>query len=246
MKGRRRVKDERMTLVQHLEEFRRRLIWVALAMGVATVVAWSYAPLFFEYLIQPVGRVVYLDVSEGFFVRLRLAAYMGAMFSFPVLLYHVLAFVLPALGRGERRSVLLLLPVFLTLFLVGLGFAWFIFFPFTVRFFLGFVQNGTAEPLLSADRYISFVLGFVVPFGLVFELPLITAVLSGLGLVSPRFLTRRRKYAVLIIAVLAMILTPPDVVSMIAMGLPMVVLYEFGIILAKLAWRRRGRLRPAE
>ncbi len=234
-----------MTLVQHLEEVRRRLIWVAMAMGVATVVAWSYAPSLLEYLIRPVGRVVYLDVSEGFFIRLRLAAYMGAIFSFPVFLYHVLAFVLPALNRGERRSALVFLPVFLALFLVGLGFAWFIFFPFTVRFFLGFVQNGQAELILSADRYISFVLGFAVPFGFVFELPLITAVLSGLGLVSPRFLARQRKYAVLIIAVIAMVLTPPDVVSMIAMGLPMVVLYELGLLLAKLTWRRRGRVMRA-
>lgn len=234
------MNDSPMTLVQHLEELRRRLLWVILALVAASAAAWFYAPLVLDYLIRPVGRVVYLDVTEGFFIQLKLSVYMGATVSFPVTMYHLLAFALPALRPGERRPVLLFLPAFLALFVLGLAFAWFLFLPFAVRFFLAFAQNGPAELILSADRYVSFVLGFVIPFGFIFELPVITGALARLGLVSPQFLLRYRKHAILVIAIIAAFLTPPDVVSQVAMGLPMIALYELGIWVARLAWRRRG------
>lgn len=238
--------DHEMSLVDHLEELRRRLIYSALAFLVAAIVSYSYSEEILMFLLRPAepfiesgrGEIVFRELGEAFMLQLRVAVYAGLVLSTPVLLYQAIAFVLPALEPGEKRLLLIVLPSFVLLFVTGVLFAYFIFLPFTVRFFSTFTVGGM-KSLISAGALIQFSLNFVLPFGVLFELPLLVAVLTRLGLVTPAFLGRNRKFAVLAIFVIAAVLTPPDVISQTMMAVPMLALYEGSIWVSRLVKPRR-------
>lgn len=240
--------DQEMSLVDHLEELRRRLIYSALAFLVGTIVAYSFSEEILKFLLRPArpflesgrGEVVFREVGEAFMLQLRIAIYAGLVLSSPVFLYQAIAFVLPALEPGERRLLFIVLPSFVVLFVTGVLFAYFVFLPFTVQFFSEFTVAGL-KSLISAGALIEFSLNFVLPFGVLFELPLLVAVLTRLGLVSPQALARNRKFAILAIFIVAALLTPPDVISQTMMALPMLALYEGSIWVSRLIKpRERG------
>lgn len=233
--------NHEMSLVDHLEELRRRLIYSALAFLVATAAAYYFSEEILKFLLRPArpflesgrGELVFREVGEAFMLQLRIAIYSGLALSTPVLLYQAIAFVLPALEPAEQRLLFIVLPAFVVLFLIGVLFAYFVFLPFTVQFFSTFTIAGL-KSLISAGALIEFSLNFVLPFGFLFELPLLIGVLTRLGLITPAFLARNRKYAVLAIFIIAAFLTPPDVISQIMMALPMLALYEGSIWVSRM------------
>lgn len=229
--------DRPMTVIEHLEELRRRIIYSALSVVIGVGVAWYYSERVLDFLIRPAGKVFLIGVAEGFLLQFRVAVYLGLALASPVILYHALAFFLPAFEVRSRKPIIFLIPAFILLFSLGIGFAWFVFLPFALKFFLGF---GTArmEMLVSARSYLDFLAGFVLPFGFVFEMPLVAGLLTQLGVISHRLLIRLRKYAILVIFIVAAILTPPDVVSQVAMALPMLGLYELSVLVSWIVRRR--------
>lgn len=236
-----------MTLREHLSELRQRLSIVAVAFVIATVLGFSFSKQALDIFLSPAIRVinatpsvelVYASVTEGLLLQLRLAAYVGAIFIAPLLLYQVVSFVSPGLTTLERSYLKRVLPVGVLLFLIGSSAAYMLFLPFALSFFFGYagVDIGMIVP---ASQLLSFVLRFILPFGLVFELPLFAWLLAAMGLLQPAFLRQNRKYSILIIAVASAVLTPPDLISMIAMGVPMLLLFELSILVTALTVRRR-------
>jgi sec-independent protein translocase protein TatC len=227
------------TLLADIGEFRRRLIRVLIVLAVATATGLFFAGRVLAFLMRPVGELVYLAPAEAMMTHFRLAFTLGMGVTLPFALVNAAAFAGRRLGRGPRRQLYFVLALGMVLFLCGAAFAFFMVIPAVLRFFLSFASP-KIKPLLGLGNYVAFVFGLVIPFGLVFQLPLTIAALARVGILSPAVLAAQRRFAILLIFILAAFLTPPDVVSQLMMAGPLLVLYEFGVLLAKLAWRGRA------
>lgn len=232
--------DDRMTLVEHLDELRRRLLWSLLPWAASVLASLWLAEPVLAHLSRPVERLVILSPGEAFLIHLRLAVYIGTAIVSPWLLYQLVAFVQPALTPAERRQILWALPpIFLLLFL-GTAFGYGVILPFILNFFLSFTGPGL-ETAISVSSYVSFVLGTVTPFAVVFQLPVVVWVLARLGVFDDGLLRRIRRWSIFIIFVVSAFLTPPDVVSQVLMAIPLLILYELSIFVARLGARQRAR-----
>lgn len=223
-----------MTIIEHLEELRLRLLIALAAFAVATLVSFLYVDRILDFLIRPVGRVVFLAPTEAFFVRVKVAALAGVFLSLPVILYQLWRFIGTGLTRTERRYALSLLPPALLLFVGGAAFAFVAILPVGVRFLLSY-QTPSLVPMISISAYTSFVTAFVLAFGLVFQLPIVILFLARLGIVTPATLAAGRRYAILAIFVASAVLTPgTDVFSQMLMAVPTYLLYEISIWIARI------------
>lgn len=236
-----------MTVVEHLEELRRRLIVSLVAVAGGTVAGWFLTPRLLPVLLRPARdagvQMISLAPAELFWVYLKVALLAGLVLAMPVVLYELGAFVWPGLEPRERRLTLALLPAALVLFAGGVVFAYEVMLRYLFQFFVGFRTPGVT-PSLAVGQYLSFVINVLLPFGLVFQLPVALALLALLDLVSHRFLVRNRKYAVLIIFIVAAVLTPPDPLSQLLMAVPLLGLYEVSALVVRLirpGGGRRGR-----
>jgi len=232
-----RAEDEaRMSLLEHLEELRSRLIKAALALLVGTLISFALAQQIMEFLARPIGGLSQLESIEiteniGVFMRVSLAS--GAVIAMPVLVYQVWRFIAPGLVPRERRYVYYVVPGATLLFLLGVAFAYFVMLPVAVPFLKNFLGiPNTPRPA----NYFSFVTWVMLSMGLSFETPIFIFFLAKMGLVSPRTLLRQWRYAVVIIAIIAAVVTPTvDPVNMSIVMLPLLALYALSILLAYLA-----------
>lgn len=234
----RRANPDGMTLVDHLAELRGRIITVLVALLVGVVVGFYYSERIVEYLLLIPGQLVYLYPGEAFFAHMLIALIVGLVLAFPVILYQVVRFILPGLKDAERRVLYLGLPFAMLMFVAGTMFAYKVILPLAYKFFMEFGTQ-SLEPLISIGNYVSFVLGIVLPFGIVFEFPLVVLLLTAVGILNPRTLVRHRKMMVLGIFIVAAFLTPPDIISQTLMAGPMLVLFELSVFLSKLMVRRK-------
>lgn len=234
------VEDRPLTIIEHLEELRRRLLISLAAFAVATIVSFLFVERILAILVRPVGQVVFLAPTEAFFVRLKVAGVSGVFLGLPVILYQLWRFVSVGLTRKERRYTLSLLPVSLALFVGGAALAFLTVLPVGVKFLLNY-QTETLRPMISIRAYTSFAASFVLAFGLVFQLPIVVLFLARIGVVTPASLAAGRKYALLAIVAGAAILTPGgDVVSQFLMAAPTYLLYEVSILVARLLAPKRS------
>lgn len=233
-------KINNMNLVGHLTELRGRIMIAIGALFFGVLIGFNYADWIIERLLKDTGDLVYLYPGEAFFAHLKIALILGIVIASPILIYQILQFAFPAFGKAAKKAVVIGLPFSVLLFCLGTGFAYFVIVPFTYKFFMGFGTDSLTA-LISIGSYLSFVLGLVIPFSVVFQLPLIVAILTWIGILSPEFLTRSRKYTILIVFIVAAILTPPDIISQTMMAIPMLILYEFSVVLAKIIYRYRQR-----
>ncbi len=236
-------KDGTMPVLEHLAELRVRLFISAGALLVAAIVCFSNISVIRGILTGPLDglQLIFLSPPEAFMSNLRLALISGLVLASPVIIYEALAFIFPGLTRPERIFFLLVLAGTVILFGSGVLFAYYFVFPMTLNFFLQFAAN-QLEPRFTVSEYISFVFSFHLGFGLAFQLPLLTWALGKLGLLTSGFLKRNRKIALLVMLVLSAIITPPDVVSQVAMTLPLLLLYEIGIVMVLISERKRLKM----
>lgn len=237
-----KININREDLFEHLEELRRRLFYSFLFVLAATIVSFVFVDYLRAFMLKPAGsmKLIYVTPPEALMASIRIAFVAGLAVSVPFLLTQMVLFVKPALHENERK---LLAPIVLSMaffFALGLAFAYFIVLPFTIRFFLNFATDDLTA-MFTISNYLSFVTQFIFAFGLIFQLPLLFFFLGKLNLINAAFLRRSRKYALLIIAIISAILTPPDVFSQIMMGIPLVGLYELGIILVVFAQRNKKK-----
>src|SRR5258705_8265571 len=237
-----------MPFLDHLEELRWRILWSLVAIVVGTVLGWVLLDKIdiIDILKRPIapylpgGRLVSETPAEPFMLTLKVAFALGCVVASPVVIYQIWAFLSPALYERERRLIVPALAVGVVLFLAGAiaCYQWLL--PAALKVLLGF-QRTDLTAMITIDRYFGMAIPFVVGCGLVAELPLVVTILAALGIVTPQFLKRQRRYAIVIAAFLAAILTPPDAVSMMLMLGPLLLLYEISIWCAWVASRRRAR-----
>src|SRR5688572_23870248 len=237
-----------MPFLDHLEELRWRILWSLLAIAVGTVIGWLLLERvdIVEVLKRPIapflpgGRLVFTSPAEPFMLTLKVAFALGCLLASPVVIYQVWAFLSPALYEREKRLIVPALAVGVVLFLLGAFACYEWLLPAALKVLLNF-QPTDLTPMITIDRYFGMAIPFVIGCGLVAELPLVVTILASLGVVTPQFLSRQRRYAVVIAAFLAALLTPPDAVSMLLMLGPLLLLYEVSIWCAWVASRRRAR-----
>jgi sec-independent protein translocase protein TatC len=229
-----------MSLLDHLEELRSRLILCLGVILALSVVGYYFSDGLLAFLTRPVGKVYFMGVAEAFAVKIKISLFFGVFAGSPVVFYQAWRFVMPGLSS---REVLWVLPVALAMFvffMIGAAFCFYLVLPVGVEFLMGF-QTDTLVPLISVSKYVSFVGWMTLAFGLVFELPVVTFILGRLGFVSAAALRQHRKLAIVVILVVAAIATPsPDAFSQLLLAGPLYLLYELSVILVALTGRSRG------
>ena len=230
-----RPRDEaRMTLIEHLEELRSRIIRVGVAFVVVSVVAWFFRARIYEWLLEPsdLENLKFTAVTSPLITDVKLTLYAAFLLTLPYLIYQVWAFVAPAVGEVGRAFTYVLIALSSSLFLAGVAFGYFIVLPVGLEFLLNYATD-RYEQIITADTYLAFVTRLLLAFGIVFELPAATFVGATLGLVNAPMLRKYRRHAIVINAILAAALTPgQDPFSMILMAIPMIFMYEASILIA--------------
>jgi sec-independent protein translocase protein TatC len=227
-----------MTLIEHLDELRSRIIKVGIAFFGVAIVAWFFRERIFDWLLAPAGdalqgKLNVTGVTEQLFTDMKLALYVGFLLTIPVLLYQVWAFVAPAVGDMGRAFTYTIISMASALFIAGVAFGYFIVLPVGTQFLLSW-DTQRFDPIITAQSYLPFVTRFLLAFGIVFELPAATYVAAKLELVDAPLLKRYRKHAIILNTVLAAALTPgQDPYSMVLMAVPMIVMYEISILIAR-------------
>lgn len=236
------MQDKPMSILKHLEELRRVLIISLISVIPGAAVGWFVREDILRILVKPVNdlhyKLVYIGTTEAFSVELSVAFTAGVIFASPVIAYQFWRFVLPALHAHEKRYIMIFVPVSLALFAGGVVFAYYTVFIYAIQFFLSFGDGGLnpfLTPMLSLSRYLSFTMWFLVPFGLIFELPLLILLMARLGIITPAFLAGKRRWAFLLAFIFAGIITPTtDMFTQSVMGLAVYFLYEASIWLSYL------------
>jgi sec-independent protein translocase protein TatC len=234
--------------LEHLEDLRWTAVKVAITLAITMIVCFAFRSTLVRVMQAPlhevdpqVGALRALGITDSITISFHLSFYAGIVLSFPLLLYFLAAFVLPALTVMEKRFVLPAIFVSFALFLFGVLVCYFWLLPKSILFFFHDTQSLGWTPAWTVQQYYSFVTRFTIGFGLAFELPVVVLALVKFGLVSYRFMSRTRPYAIVLIFVLATIITPtPDILTLIAMGLPMCLLYESCIWISWAMERRRS------
>jgi sec-independent protein translocase protein TatC len=230
-----------MTLVDHLSELRRRLAYSVVAIGVGAVIGFLLAEQIIKLLLTPLpdDEVVFLTLSGGFMVYLRVAIIVGILLALPVILYQVWAFVAPGLLPSERRAALPWIPMTVVFFLLGVMVAW-VTLPYAVSFLLGWQIEGSLTSLPSAEAYFSFVTIMFLLFGLVMQFPIVLIFLDRLGILNVDQLRSMRRYVLLGVVIFAVVVTPGgDPISPMVLSATMYALFEFTIFMMQ---RRKDRI----
>ena len=233
---------------EHLGELRRRLMWSAIAMFGTAIVSLFFATYLFTILKRPAGdiQLIFLKPAEMILTYFKVGLMCGVVVALPFLVYQVLLFVRPAMESEQERQnfkwlLLLAVPFALAFFVGGLAFAYFVLLPFALKYLFQFGSE-IAQPQWAISEYISFVLNILFWIGIAFETPLIILVLSRMGVVSAQQLQSKRKYAIIIVALVAAVITPtPDPFNMLLVMGPLYLLFELGILFARIFGRRKPK-----
>ncbi len=242
-------------LLEHLIELRRRLLWSFGTVAVAFCICFYFARDIFAVLVQPLlvagqDKVIYTQIFEAFFVELKVAFFAALMLSFPILANQLWLFIAPGLYKQEKRAVLPFLLATPVLFTMGASLAYFVAIPLALSFLLGANFQGMVggiqqEALPAVGNYLSFVMQFLFGFGLSFLLPVLLMLLETTGIVTRTQLVASRRYAIVGAFGIAMVLTPPDVGSMLLLAIPLCILYELTLIATWFTERARRKAQVA-
>lgn len=235
-------RDKELSLVQHLKEFRDRLMVACIAIAITTAISFLFTTDIIKLLLLPSGvtKLIALSPTENFTTYFRVALFSGFAFAMPVILYEIFAYIDPALHPNERRFALTLGPFVLFLFVVGMLFCYLILLPSALKFLLNFGSE-VIDNQLRASEYLSFVTLFIVGMGVIFEMPVLIYALIRLGVVQRSWLTSRRRYVFLLSFIIAAVLTPtPDPFNQSLVAIPIYLLFELGLLLSRFGGGRRA------
>ncbi len=230
-----------MPFLDHLEELRRRLLWCALIVIVATGAAFYFSEQIMIFIIRPMGQIKLhvTEVTGSFYAYLKISLITGLAVSAPFIFYQAWSFISPGLYNREKATVLPLVAVSTVLFLVGASFCYLVVLPFSLAFLIGF-SGDLLSPIITVGSYISFAGMLLLAFGIGFQIPIVAYFLGKLGVINPQMMGKGRRYAVVLILIASAILTPtPDVATQLMLAGPLYILYEVSIVVVRLTGKQR-------
>lgn len=229
-----------MTIMTHLAEIKSRLFRSVIAVVITSIISFIFADKIFQLLVWPVKgtQFIFVDMTEMVGVYMKVCITAGIILAMPYLLYHILMFITPALNRKEKRGIFVVLPMVVFMFLAGVAFSYFVMLPPALNFLTTFGSN-IAAPQIRITSYVSVVTRLMLASGVIFELPVISTFLARIGVITGEWLARKRKFAFIMAFVLAAVITPTsDPLNQCLVALPLIVLYELSIWLAKLVRKK--------
>lgn len=237
------MEKNELTVIEHFVELRRRLVFIVVFFLLAMIGSFFLAEPLIVYL-QQTDEAASLELNafrltDPLKIYMQIAFIIACVITSPFVLYQLWAFISPGLYEKEKKITLAYIPVSVLLFLSGISFSYFVLFPFIVRFMNQLGDRMEINQVIGINEYFHFLLQITLPFGLLFQLPVIILFLTRLGIITPDFLSRVRKYAYFILLVIGALITPPDVLSHMMVTLPLLLLYEVSICISKLAYRKK-------
>jgi sec-independent protein translocase protein TatC len=231
--------NQEMPLIEHLNELRKRLIIVAVAFIVFFVLGFVFVQDLYRWMIQDLEvKLTILGPTDILWIYFMLAGVVAITLTIPVFVWQTWLFVKPALTPKERKITLSYIPATFILFVLGLCFGYFVVLPIVFRFLVG-LGNDMFATMFTTEKYFRFVLHMTVPFAVLFELPVIVMFLTSIGLINPYALQKARKYAYFVLIVVAVSITPPDFISDFLVTIPLLLLYEISISISKFVYKKR-------
>jgi len=228
-------KPHDQTFFDHLDEFKGRLIKSILAIVFCSVAVYFCIDELLVFVVKPIGKLVFTSPADAFLARITLSLLSGVLIALPFVLFQIWLFVSLGLKENESKFLIFFVPVSVLLFILGACFAYFIMIPICIKFLLGF-STSTIVPMITIGNYISFMATLIIAFGIIFELPLVLLFLTLIGIATPEFLMQKRSHAVVLILIISALITPPDFITQLIMAGPLIILYELGLIVAKITY----------
>ncbi len=248
----------KMPLLDHLIELRQRMLYSVIALFVAFLICFYFAEELFNFLVQPLAdllierkdvrgrpRMIFTDMTEVFFTYIKIAFFFGAFFSSPIFLTQLWLFVAPGLYKNEKKGLAPFLIASPVLFFLGGALVYFVLFPLAWSFFLSFetIGDGGNLPIeleAKVAEYLALVMKLIFAFGLCFQLPVLMTLLARVGLATSKGMAEKRKYAIVGVFIVAAVITPPDPISQLSLAIPIILLYEISILMAKLVEKKKA------
>lgn len=236
------MNQKEMTFLDHIEELRKRLMTIVVFFVLAVIVGFLVVEPIINFIQNAdVAEELTMNafrVTDPFKVYMNMTFVIALIITSPVVLYQLWSFVSPGLLEKERRVTLSYIPVSVLLFLGGLAFSYFVLFPFLIKFMLDLSNEMSIQSTIGINEYFQFLFQITIPFGLLFQLPVVILFLTRLGIITPMILAKIRKYAYFVLLVIAAIITPPDVISHLMVTVPLCLLYEISIWISRIGYRK--------
>lgn len=231
--------DKDLTIVGHLTELRKRLIYSGIVLLAAIVVSYNFSETIVKHIVDVVPDInfVFIAPAELLMSYIKISVIMGFVVSAPFLLLQIWIFVSPGLTKNEKRTIAVSLFIGGFFFVAGVIFSYLVILPIMIQFFMGF-RIEEIEEMISFSSYLSFVINTLLSFGIIFEIPILMVILTKFHILKVSFLKKNRKYAILIIFIVAAVLTPPEVITQIMMAGPMLLLFETGVVFSSIVEKR--------
>lgn len=234
--------EKDMTLVEHIGELRKRLTIIVVFFLLAVIASFFLAEPLIQYLqFTEEAENLTLNafkITDPLKIYMQVIMILALFITSPVIMYHFWAFISPGLHDKERRATLSYIPFSLILFVGGIAFSYLVLFPYVIGFMLNISDNLSIQETIGINEYFQFLFQITLPFGFIFQLPVLMLFLTRLGIITPMLMTKYRKYAYFILVIIAAFITPPDIISHLIVTLPLILLYEFSIIIAKIGYRK--------
>lgn len=229
--------DDEMSIIDHLTELRRRLIRCVVAVLLGSCITYVFDEKIMQFLLAPAGKLYFMHPGEAFFSYAKVVLFSGFLLATPVVFYEIWRFFVPAFTRRERMVLGIMVPSSILLFYAGLAFSFFLIVPIGIKFFMG-MGSEDLSPLFSIEKYLDFIITFLLPFGLAFELPLVIIIMAAIGLVTSQQLKKYFRYVFFVSFIVGALLTPPDIISQITLALPLTALYGLSYLVVRFILRK--------